>query len=730
MARTIRHRPPAAGKGVRTDGPAAASGPGLAQSIMAASPEAVAILMPDGSLVDGNDELLRLLGVGSRDALRGMRAADFLAAAEAKQLEHNLRQLAKHGAQRGHEYTVNTADGRQVVLEVSASMVARDGTPERIVALVRDITARKHDDELRRALEKAVENMQLGLTISDPAGVILYSNPAEAAMHGYANGELAGKSVRLFAPDWLWHKLTMDQEKRMRRYGRESVNVRKDGTEFPVQVLSDVVRNDHGEPVAIVTTSEDISNRKHMDNLLKKREEYFKALIENAQDIIAIINRRAVFKFLSPAVSRVLGHPVENLLGTSLFELVHPEDRGAAEKAFNDLLERPNAVDTRELRLRAAGGGWRNVGLISKNLLEDAVVSGMIVNCRDITERTQAEEQIRFLSFHDKLTGLYNRAYFEEGLSRLDAERLFPISIIMGDANGLKLTNDVFGHDEGDRLLCTIAQILKACCRKEDIIARWGGDEFAILLPKTPQQVAIDLCDRIRSTCRDAGRAPVEVSIALGVATKDDARQDVSDILKMAENRMYKYKLAESRSAQSSIIATLEKDLMASGFETEEHIFAVKNLAFRFGLSLRLSDAILDEMLLLASFHDIGKLSLPSAVLGKAGALTDEEWETVRKHSETGYRIAKASPEIGHIADAILYHHERWDGSGYPEGKAGYAIPQLSRIIAIVDAFDMMQRERPFRNALTREEALTELSRCAGTQFDPELVQNFLKLME
>ncbi|HTY07593.1 MAG TPA: PAS domain S-box protein, partial [Candidatus Edwardsbacteria bacterium] len=280
----------------------------LLQGIMASSPEAIVVTELDGTFVDCNERTLQLIGAPARDALRGKKFADFVEPADAKRLRHNMEKLLRQRMTSNHQYAVRTGDGRTLAIEVSSGIIGDGaGEPRRIVAIARDITARQREEQRRLALEKAVQTMQLGLTISDPGGTILYTNAAEAALHGYTTDELVGQSVRIFAPDWLWHKLSMDQEKRMKRYGRESVNVRKDGTEFPVQILSDVVKNERGEPVAIVTTSEDISNRKRMDNLLKKREEYFKTLIENAQDIITIANGSGVIKFISPAVTRILG---------------------------------------------------------------------------------------------------------------------------------------------------------------------------------------------------------------------------------------------------------------------------------------------------------------------------------------------------------------------------------------------------------------------------------------
>jgi diguanylate cyclase (GGDEF)-like protein len=239
----------------------------------------------------------------------------------------------------------------------------------------------------------------------------------------------------------------------------------------------------------------------------------------------------------------------------------------------------------------------------------------------DITEWKMAEDQIRYLSFHDKLTGLYNRAYFEEELNRLDTARQFPISVIMGDVNGLKLINDAFGHQEGDKVLTQMAKILKESCRKEDVIARWGGDEFTIFLPKTSSGITSEIIDRIKITCSEASQGPVKFSMALGAGTKDDPSQNIQEILKEAEERMYRNKLLESKSVRNSIISSLQRTLFEKSHETEEHTHRLQQLSLQFGLALGLSDGEIDELALLATLHDIGKIAIPEGIILKPGNL-------------------------------------------------------------------------------------------------------------
>jgi len=329
------------------------------------------------------------------------------------------------------------------------------------------------------------------------------------------------------------------------------------------------------------------------------------------------------------------------------------------------------------------------------------------------------------------LTDLYNRAYFEEEKRRLDTSRQLPISIIMGDINGLKLTNDVFGHSKGDEVLIQIAKILKSCCREEDIVSRIGGDEFGILLPQTDSQSAQLICSRIYDACKEyeLKGGSIYPSISLGHSTKKIETETMDKIFMAAEESMSKQKLLESKSAHSSIIASIKAMMFEKSQETKEHAERMIQLSKSIGLAMSLTDDQLNELELLSALHDIGKMGIGADILSKPGKLSDEEWVEMRKHPEVGFRIAQATSELIPIAKCILCHHERWDGKGYPQGLKGEKIPLLSRIVAIVDSFDAMTNDRAYRSAMTKAEAIEEIRKNSGTQFDPDISQLFLNII-
>ncbi len=348
----------------------------------------------------------------------------------------------------------------------------------------------------------------------------------------------------------------------------------------------------------------------------------------------------------------------------------------------------------------------------------------------DITEKMNAEKEIRYLAYHDKLTGLYNRGFFEEEVQRVDVQRSLPISIIIADLNGLKLTNDVFGHYIGDKLLKSFSDILKKVCRKEDIIARWGGDEFAVLLPETDNDTAGKICERVHRECKGENTEPITLSMSLGYSTKYNIDENLKDILKIAENMMYREKLSESRKIRQTILESLKTSLFKRSVETESHLKRVFVLSKNFAEHLGLCDKDLDELSLLSSLHDIGKVAISDQILMKTGKLTQDEWTEVRTHAEKGYKIAVNHQELVQISDGILCHHERWDGKGYPQGLKEKDIPRISRIMNIIDAYDVMTHQTVYKNAVPHKAAIEEIAGCLGKQFDPYYAQAFIEYME
>ncbi len=269
------------------------------------------------------------------------------------------------------------------------------------------------------------------------------------------------------------------------------------------------------------------------------------------------------------------------------------------------------------------------------------------------------------------LTDLYNRAYFDEELKRLDRERQLPLSIIIGDVNGLKLINDGFGHKKGDLLLRKCAKVLVKSCRSEDIICRWGGDEFAIFLPKTREEEAEEIVERIRLGCIDLENKKLPLSISLGVATKTEHSQNLQKVIKSAEDGMYRRKLVERNSISNSILSAFSRALFEKGLENEKHAYRVSSLSRRIGKAINLSENQLNDLSLLSLLHDIGKVAIAENVLMKKEELTKEEIRMVRRHAIIGYNIAKSTIQLAHIADSILYHHEWWNGHGYPHKLKG-----------------------------------------------------------
>ncbi len=348
----------------------------------------------------------------------------------------------------------------------------------------------------------------------------------------------------------------------------------------------------------------------------------------------------------------------------------------------------------------------------------------------DISEKMVTEKEIRYLAYHDKLTGLYNRGFFEEEVHRIDVKRSLPISFIIADLNGLKLTNDVFGHLCGDQLLKQFANILKKVCRKEDIVARWGGDEFAVLLPETDNDTAGRICDRIRIESNEEKRGPILLSISMGFSTKHEVEESLIDILKISENIMYREKLTESRKIRQAILKSLKDSLFQRSIETEAHLKRVDSLASNFAEYIGLGERDLNELVLLSSLHDIGKVAISDHILMKAGKLDHDEWSEIRTHAEKGYKIAVNHQELAHISDGILCHHERWDGKGYPQGLKEKDIPRISRILNIIDAYDIMTHNTVYKNAIMHKDAIDEIIGCSGKQFDPYYARSFVEYME
>jgi len=355
-------------------------------------------------------------------------------------------------------------------------------------------------------------------------------------------------------------------------------------------------------------------------------------------------------------------------------------------------------------------------------------IIGVTIFSREVTEQKKYEESIIFMGYHDALTGLYNRRFLMEKMDKVNNDiSCLPLTIILADINGLKIMNDAFGHYSGDILLKTVADILLNGFNSKGTVARMGGDEFMILLPNVKKEEAMEMIDKVTIEVDKVIINEMHTSISDGVSTKTND-EPIEEVTRLAEEDMYKHKLFEVSSQRSEAIKKILSTMHVKNPNEEAHSSRVSFLCIKIGRALGMKGDELNSLRAISNLHDIGKIAIDSSILNKPGPLTNKEWEIVKKHPEIGYRIIATSHEYAEIANDILSHHERYDGKGYPRGLLGDNIPIRARIISVADSFDAMISTRPYRKPLTTQEAIDELKRNSGTQFDPNIVEVFINL--
>lgn len=610
----------------------------------------------------------------------------------------------------------------------------------------KNIELNKLSNQLKESegLFKAIfEQSPIGIATISSNSQTTRVNPAYIEIISQTNQDIVGN-------DWktMTHPLDLPKEEilynsflkgEINEYEIEKRLINKQGESFWVKLGISALDLNGSEDFNYLCMIEDISQRKKITEALQESERSKSVLLSHIPGLAyrCLNDENWTMEFVSDGCLELTGYKPSDLIANktvSFNDIIDPPYREILRKQWDQvLLKHDNfraeyQIITKDKQVKWVLELAQGVYDIKGQVI---ALEGIVI---DITQTKLRDAQIRYMDDHDFLTGLFNRKYFEIEKLRYNQQSYLPLSILVGDINGVRLINDAYGYNEGDRLIVDTARLLKSSCDSTSVLFRTGGDEFIVLLPNTSESKMSDILRRIQHKCKLYNLQPenqlVQLNLSLGASTRLQMSQSIDKVMHKAMDSLHKNKILESKSYHSSILSSIQATMFAKSQNTEEHAERLSILCRLMGEQLDLSQSNMDELMLFAMLHDIGKIGIDDNVLNKPGKLTDDEWLIMKKHTEIGYRIASSSPELNTIANYILTHHEHWNGNGYPQGLKEEEIPLLSRILGLVDAYDAMTQDRVYRKAMSREEAISEILRNRGTQFDPNLTDIFVEIIK
>jgi diguanylate cyclase (GGDEF)-like protein/PAS domain S-box-containing protein len=465
--------------------------------------------------------------------------------------------------------------------------------------------------------------------------------------------------------------------------------------------------------------------------LTRKSEELNITLNSVGDGVIAVDHQHRI-QFINPVAQSLTGWNKDTALGQPIeqvFRIINEYTREAIPSPVDTVLTTGKIAELENHTiLIAQDGSERAIEDTAAPIKDDSgTLKGCVLVFRDYSERKEKQRYIEYLSYHDQLTGLYNRRFLDDELKRLDDGSKLPLSFIYADLNGLKIINDAFGHENGDKVIKWVAEVLTSTCRPDDIIARIGGDEFLLLLPQTDEAIVEKIVGELDEKIAKLSYMNIEISTSFGWSTKKESSQSSADVLRIAEDLMYRKKILNNTSKRNGIIKLILHTLHIKCPREEAHSRRVSSICESIAKEYGLNSDDIRELKIAGELHDIGKIAIDISILDKTGKLSESEWSQIKHHPEIGYRLLGSTNEFNNIAEYILAHHERWDGKGYPKGLKAEGISWKARVISIADSFDAMTCDRPYHTALSIEEAAAEIKRCSGTQFDADIARVFIE---